>query len=137
MIGIRGIGRKRWRALTRTILFAGLTLSGTTCNRDRLETTEAPFDAGIASAVQGVLEESRHPWLVRDVPGWTRERIESAMRAERPTQVNLREPLRVVIFYDTVHVNSENIVHFVGDIYGHDRILDEALERGYPYPEAD
>ena len=55
-------------------------------------------------------------------------------RAERPTQVNLSEPLRVVIFYDTVHVNSEGIVHFVGDIYGHDRALDQALARGYPYP---
>ena len=76
-------------------------------------------------------------WVLRDVPGWTRERIDEAMQAERPKQVNLREPLRVVIFYDTVHVNSENVVHFVSDIYGHDRILDEALERGYPYPEAD
>jgi len=74
-------------------------------------------------------------WVLRDVPGWTRERIDTAMQAERPTQVNLREPLRVVIFYDTVHVNSENVVHFVSDIYGHDRTLDEALERGYPYPE--
>jgi murein L,D-transpeptidase YcbB/YkuD len=42
----------------------------------------------------------------------------------------------VVIFYDTVHVNSEGVVHFVSDIYGHDRALDEALARGYPYPEA-
>ncbi len=76
-------------------------------------------------------------WVLRDVPGWTRERIDKAMQADRPTQVNLREPLRVVIFYDTVHVNSENVVHFVSDIYGHDRTLDEALLRGYPYPEAD
>ena len=74
-------------------------------------------------------------WVLRDVPGWTRTRIDEAMQAERPTRVNLREPLGVVIFYDTVHVNSENVVHFVGDIYGHDRTLDEALERGYPYPE--
>jgi murein L,D-transpeptidase YcbB/YkuD len=58
------------------------------------------------------------------------------MQAERPTRVNLRERLRVAIFYDTVHVNSEGVVHFVGDIYGHDRILDKALARGYPYPEA-
>jgi murein L,D-transpeptidase YcbB/YkuD len=75
-------------------------------------------------------------WVLRDVPGWTPERIAEAMRADRPTQVNLREPLRVVIFYDTVHVNSENVVHFVGDIYGYDRVLEEALDRGYPYPEA-
>ena len=58
--------------------------------------------------------------------------VEAAMQGKRPTRVNLRQPLRVVIFYDTVHVNSEGIVHFVGDIYGHDRALDEALARGYP-----
>ena len=57
-------------------------------------------------------------------------------KGERPTQVNLRQPLTVVLFYDTVHVNSEGIVHFVGDIYGHDRALDQALARGYPYPTA-
>jgi murein L,D-transpeptidase YcbB/YkuD len=75
-------------------------------------------------------------WVLRDQPGWTRARIEAAMHAERPTRVNLREPLMVVLFYDTVHVNSEGVVHFVGDIYGHDRALDEAIGRGYPYPEA-
>jgi murein L,D-transpeptidase YcbB/YkuD len=75
-------------------------------------------------------------WVLRDNPGWTRERIDKAMQGERPTQVNLREHLRVVIFYDTVHVNSEGVVHFVDDIYGHDRQLDQALARGYPYPEA-
>ena len=71
-------------------------------------------------------------WVLRDIPGWTPERIEAAMQGTRPTQVNLRERLRVVIFYDTVHVNSEGIVHFVGDIYGHDRALDQALARGSP-----
>lgn len=74
-------------------------------------------------------------WVLRDQPGWTRARIEAAMHAERPTRVNLREQLVVVLFYDTVHVNSEGVVHFVGDIYGHDRVLDEALARGYPYSE--
>jgi murein L,D-transpeptidase YcbB/YkuD len=74
-------------------------------------------------------------WVLRDAPGWTRERIEAAMQADRPARVNLEEPLLVVLFYDTVHVNSEGIVHFVGDIYGHDRALDKALARGYPYPE--
>jgi murein L,D-transpeptidase YcbB/YkuD len=75
-------------------------------------------------------------WVLRDVPGWTLERIDAAMRDGRPTRVNLGEPLMVVLFYDTVHVNSEGVVHFVGDIYGHDRALDRALARGYPYPEA-
>ncbi len=75
-------------------------------------------------------------WVLRDVPGWTRERIEQAMQAERPARVNLKEPLTVVLFYDTVHVNSEEVVHFASDIYGHDKELDRALARGYPYPES-
>jgi hypothetical protein len=32
-------------------------------------------------------------------------------------------------------LSTEGVVHFVGDIYGHDRVLDEALGRGYPCPE--
>jgi murein L,D-transpeptidase YcbB/YkuD len=56
------------------------------------------------------------------------------MQEERPTRVNLKSPLTVVLFYDTVHVNSENVVFFVDDIYGHDRALAAALARGYPYP---
>jgi len=73
-------------------------------------------------------------WVLRDQPEWTRERIQAAMQGERPTRVNLKEPLTVVLFYDTVHVNSEGVVFFVDDIYGHDRQLDAALKRGYPYP---
>ena len=73
-------------------------------------------------------------WVLRDQPAWTRERIDAAMQGERPTRVNLKEPLTVVIFYDTVHVNSEDMVFFVEDIYGHDRELDATLTRGYPYP---
>jgi L,D-transpeptidase YcbB len=74
-------------------------------------------------------------WVLSDNPGWTRERIEATMQGERPARVNLTAPLMVVIFYDTVHVNSEGVVHFVGDIYGHDEVLDRALAKGYPYPE--
>ena len=73
-------------------------------------------------------------WVLRDQPDWTRKRIDAAMQGQRPTHVNLREKLTVVLFYDTVHVNSENVVHFVDDIYGHDRELDTVLARGYPYP---
>ncbi len=59
------------------------------------------------------------------------------MKGERPTRVNLKEKLTVVIFYATVHVNSESVVSFVDDIYGHDRALDAALAQGYPYPVKD
>ena len=63
-----------------------------------------------------------------------REKIDAAMQGSRPTRVNLKQPLTVVLFYDTVHVNSESVVFFVDDIYGHDRALDAALASGYPYP---
>jgi murein L,D-transpeptidase YcbB/YkuD len=73
-------------------------------------------------------------WVLRDQPEWTRARIDAAMSGERPTRVNLKTPMQVVLFYDTVHVNSEDVVFFVEDIYGHDRALDAALAHGYPYP---
>ena len=59
-----------------------------------------------------------------------------AMQGERPTRVNLDDPLRVVLFYVTTHVDSEGVVHFAEDIYGLDATLDTALGQGYPYPRA-
>ena len=73
-------------------------------------------------------------WVLRDYPEWTRTRIDTAMQGDRPTRVNLKQPITVVLYYDTVHVNSENLVFFADDIYGHDRALDAALRYGYPYP---
>ena len=55
------------------------------------------------------------------------------MQGPASARVNLKEPLTVVLFYDTVHVNSEGTIFFVEDIYGHDRALDAALSRGYPF----
>jgi murein L,D-transpeptidase YcbB/YkuD len=76
-------------------------------------------------------------WVLRDDPEWTRARIDAAMQGSRPTRVNLKSPLTVVLFYDTVHVNSEGVVFFVEDIYGHDKTLDAALSVGYPFPVAE
>lgn len=75
-------------------------------------------------------------WVLRQDPAWTRERIDAAMQGNKTIQVNLKEKLKVVVFYDTVHVNSEEVVHFVDDIYGHDKALDAALQRGYPFAVA-
>ncbi len=73
-------------------------------------------------------------WVLRDQPQWTKERIAAAMNGSRPTRVNLKKHLSVVLFYDTVHINSDGVVFFVDDIYGHDRTLEVALAKGYPYP---
>jgi L,D-transpeptidase YcbB len=72
-------------------------------------------------------------WVLRDEPAWTRERIEAAMKGSRPTQVNLKHKLTVILFYDTAYVGNSGRVRFTDDIYGHDAKLDEALRRGYPY----
>ncbi len=55
-----------------------------------------------------------------------RRRIDAAMQGDRTLQANLKDKLAVVVFYDTVHVNSEQVVFFVDDIYGHDRRSDAA-----------
>jgi murein L,D-transpeptidase YcbB/YkuD len=73
-------------------------------------------------------------WVLRQDPTWTRERIDAAMQGDKTMQVNLKEKITVVVFYDTVHVNSEGVVSFVDDIYSHDKTLDAALRRGYPFP---
>ena len=73
-------------------------------------------------------------WVLRDNPGWTPERIHSAMNGTAPQQVNLAHPLPVFIVYGTVIVAEDGIVSFYDDIYGYDAILDRALAKGYPYP---
>jgi murein L,D-transpeptidase YcbB/YkuD len=72
--------------------------------------------------------------VLRDDPQWTRERIVAAMNGEAPTQVNLKERLRVILFYDTAYVDSHGVVHFADDYYGHDAKLEAALAHGFPYP---
>lgn len=73
-------------------------------------------------------------WVLRGDPQWTRERIVAAMNGATPTQVNLKEKLRVILFYDTAYVDSRGVVHFADDYYGHDAKLEAALAHGFPYP---
>ena len=73
-------------------------------------------------------------WVLRNDPQWTRERIVAAMNGAAPTQVNLKERLRVILFYDTAYVDSQGVVHFADDYYGHDAKLEAALAHGFPYP---
>ncbi|HYL46120.1 MAG TPA: L,D-transpeptidase family protein [Candidatus Limnocylindrales bacterium] len=74
-------------------------------------------------------------WVLRNNPGWTPERIRAVMNgAENNIQVNLKQPLPVLIIYATVVVSEDGVVHIYDDIYGHDRSLEEALAKGYPYP---
>ena len=73
-------------------------------------------------------------WVLRDNPGWNPERIHAAMNGTATQQVNLVNPIPVLILYATVIVLEDGVVHFYDDIYGHDAALEKVLAKGYPYP---
>jgi murein L,D-transpeptidase YcbB/YkuD len=67
-------------------------------------------------------------WVLSDLPGWSRERIEAAVNGAPNQRVDLPEPTQVVIFYTTAVVQPEDgSVSFAEDIYGHDARLDKHL----------
>lgn len=66
-------------------------------------------------------------WVLRDVPGWDRERIVNAMREGKPTRVNLPRPLAVILFYTTAIAGLDGRPQFFEDVYGHDARLEKAL----------
>jgi len=48
--------------------------------------------------------------------------------------IGLRQPIPVTIFYATAYVEPDGTVDFTRDIYGYDRLLDQTLSAGRPYP---
>ncbi len=74
-------------------------------------------------------------WVLRDKPDWTVERAQAAMSSGKDnTQVNLTNPIPVLILYGTAIVDPDGQVHFYDDIYGYDDELRQVLAKGYPYP---
>jgi L,D-transpeptidase YcbB len=73
-------------------------------------------------------------WVLRENPGWDMDRIRASMNGTPNQQVNLANPIPVLILYGTVIVTEDEIVHFYDDIYGHDAALEKVLAKGYPYP---
>ena len=76
-------------------------------------------------------------WALRHNEGWNLERVLAMMSGtENNVTVNLAKPIPVLIIYGTVAVDDKSTVLFFDDIYGYDKLLDEALKKGYPYPTA-
>lgn len=65
-------------------------------------------------------------FVLQDDPHWNHERIEEAMSSGVSRTIRLRDPLPVLIAYNTVVV-KDGLVYFHDDLYGHDRLLDAAL----------
>lgn len=67
-------------------------------------------------------------FVLENMPEWTEARITDAMTAGKSATLKLDEPVQVLIAYGTALVKQGRI-HFFDDIYGHDRLLDEALRQ--------
>jgi murein L,D-transpeptidase YcbB/YkuD len=67
-------------------------------------------------------------FVLADEPEWTEERIVQAMTKGRSATLRLQEPFPVIIAYSTAAVRDGR-VYFFPDIYGQDRILDDALRQ--------
>jgi murein L,D-transpeptidase YcbB/YkuD len=73
-------------------------------------------------------------WVLRHNPGkWDRAHVLEAMEGGRDSyQVNLAQPLPVLIVYATAFVLRSGEVRFFNDIYGYDLELERALSQGVP-----
>ena len=69
-------------------------------------------------------------WVLSDVAGWDRSRIEDAMAASESERVHLTAPIPVLLFYTTAIARADGTVAFYEDLYGHDGRLLRALGGG-------
>ena len=73
-------------------------------------------------------------WALQARPEWSLEKVRAAMQTGRDNlQVNLPQPIPVLILYVTAVPAEDGSVRFYDDIYGHDAELRQALAKGYPY----
>jgi murein L,D-transpeptidase YcbB/YkuD len=74
-------------------------------------------------------------WVLRDKPDWNVQRAQAAMQSGKDNdQINLTNPVPVLILYGTAIVDTSGKVQFFDDIYGYDDELKQVLAKGYPYP---
>ncbi|PLP97229.1 L,D-transpeptidase family protein [Cupriavidus pauculus] len=68
-------------------------------------------------------------FTLQGMPEWTPERIREAMTAGKSKTVALQQPVPVVLAYGTAIARADGRVYFVPDIYGQDKLLDQALRQ--------
>ncbi|WP_235844735.1 L,D-transpeptidase family protein [Cupriavidus agavae] len=74
-------------------------------------------------------------FVMQGMPEWTEPRIREAMTAGKSKTVSLQPPIPVVLAYGTAIARADGRVYFVPDIYGQDKLLDQALrQRAGPRP---
>jgi murein L,D-transpeptidase YcbB/YkuD len=70
-------------------------------------------------------------WVLRNNPGWTREKIDDAFKAQKEQRVNLTRTIPVLIVYGTAIVPESGIAEFLPDIYGMDKSLEKSIAESY------
>jgi len=70
-------------------------------------------------------------WVFRNNPGWTKEKIAAALKAEKQQQVNLPSSIPVLIVYGTAVTKENGQSYFFDDIYGNDRRLEKQFRQAY------
>src|SRR5208337_4295452 len=70
-------------------------------------------------------------WVLRNNPGWTRERVDAAFDAQKQEQVNLPHEIPVLIVYGTAIANEDGRVFFFEDIYGYDKATAKLFAQAY------
>jgi murein L,D-transpeptidase YcbB/YkuD len=70
-------------------------------------------------------------WVLRNNPGWTKERVAEAFAAGKEQQVNLTRTIPVLVVYASAVVEEDGQVFFFEDIYGHDKALAKLEAQAY------
>jgi murein L,D-transpeptidase YcbB/YkuD len=78
------------------------------------------FDSSGCVRVQNVRDLIT--WLLRDTPGWSRERVDEMFRNGERLDVQLAQPVNVYFSYVSAWATADGVVHFRNDIYGQDGI---------------
>ncbi len=71
-------------------------------------------------------------WTLRETDSWTAAKIRVAMHGTKTFQVDLKNPIPVLLVYATAIAMRNGEVHFTPDIYNQDALLENQLAQGYP-----
>ncbi len=78
------------------------------------------FDSSGCVRVQNVRDLVT--WLLRDTPGWSRQRFEQTIKSGESVPVAITNPVPVYFTYVSAWSTGDGVVHFRDDIYGRDGV---------------
>ena len=68
-------------------------------------------------------------YVLANQPAWTDSKITEAMNAGVERYVRVQRPIPVLIVYQTAVAEPDGSLRYFNDVYGHDAVLADALER--------